>query len=141
MTKETAPDKHALSDSNFITQFEQLTLAPQHFDHLGHIRLAWLYLSHSDIETATQKVCSGIKAYAESLGARDKFHFTITYHLVRLIAARQSKAPCANWLEFSEVNQDITKGALALLLQHFSREHLFSEKAKWELVAPDLIAF
>ncbi len=126
-----------LNDANFIKQFEQLTLPPEQFSHTGHIRLAWLYLSNNKREEAIEKAKRGIKAYAESLGAKDKYHTTITHYLVKEIADRQALQPAESWQSFITQNGDLELDAISVLLQYFSKHRLFSDKARVELIKPD----
>lgn len=125
-----------LSDKQFIEQFEQLTLAPEHFDHLGHIRLAWLYLQQFELEQAVLKVCHGIKAYAKSLGATQKFHWTITDGLVRIMACRMDTGE--SWPQFLQNNPDLRENAFEVLLQYYSKETLDSDEARQSVMQPDL---
>lgn len=127
-----------LSNRDFLMQFRNKTLNPVHFNHVGHLRLAWIYLTHHDLETSVQGVCSGIKAYAESLGATTKFHITITDSLVRIMSKRLDGMTNKDWQSFLEQNRDMVDDAIAVLLQHFSRDVLFSEAARTALVKPDI---
>lgn len=127
-----------LSDQEFIQQFEALTLDPVHLNHQGHLRLAWLYLQKDHLGRAIELTCSGIKAYAESLGATDKFHYTITDALVRVIWQRMKDVQSTDWRAFLESNQDLQKDALQVLYQYYSEHVLFSEDAKTSWVPPDL---
>ena len=127
-----------LSNGEFLHQFKNKTLNPIHFNHVGHLRLAWIYLTHHDLETSVEGVCSGIKGYAESLGAKTKFHITITDSLVRIMANRLDRMPKKDWQSFLEQNNDMVDDAISVLLQHFSRELLFSEAARTALVEPDI---
>lgn len=127
-----------LSNGEFLTQFRNKTLNPVHFNHVGHLRLSWLYLTHHDLETAVEGVCSGIKAYAESLGASTKFHITITDSLVRIMAKRLDVMVNKDWQSFLDQNRDMVDNAVSVLLQYFSRELLFSEAARTTLVKPDV---
>lgn len=79
-----------ITDETFLQQFEKLTLDSKHFNHIGHIRLAWLYICQYGLESAMEKTFVGIPAYAGNLGASDKFHATITDAIVRIIAKRMS---------------------------------------------------
>ena len=135
MTVDTKSNE--LSDEEFIRQFEDLSLQPEHFNHLGHLRIAWLYLSRYGMEQANFLVCRGIKTYAESLGAKDKFHLTITDALVKIIAQRMScKTTC--WKNFLNKNNDLIEDAKSILLGYFSEELLFSDVARKTLVKSDL---
>ena len=127
-----------IDDNEFLTQFENQTLSPIHFRHVGHLRLAWLYLNSNDVETAVQLVCSGIQNYAGSLGATTKFHLTITDALVRIVAKRVDTMGEKRWELFLDENNDLVEDALSVLYQHFSKDLLFSEEARTSLVQPDI---
>ena len=124
-----------ITDQEFLSAFEALTLDPVYFDHSGHIRLAWLYLSQLSFAEANHKVCTGIKAYGESLGAHDKFNLTLTDALVRLMARRMKEGQ--SWSAFTAANNDLFSDALSLLAKHFSKELLFSDSARVTLQQPD----
>lgn len=127
-----------LDDAAFQSAFEDLTLDPTHFSHRGHLRIAWLYLMQNDCETAVQKVCSGIKTYAESLGASTKFNLTITDALVRIMADRIEQMEEKDWPLFLEQNPDLIEDSLALLFKYFTEDVLLSEAARTSLVQPDI---
>ena len=129
--------KQQLNDEEFLAQFEKQTLDKCHFNHLGHLRLAWLYLERYDVETAVQLVYSGIQVYATSLGASGKFHLTLTDALMRMMAQRRDMMLEKEWHLFLLENKDLVEDALAVLDKHFSRELLFSEQARNTLVLPD----
>ncbi len=127
-----------LSDEDFLAQFENQTLDEQFFDHIGHLRLAWLYLNQNTLDDAIALVCDGIKTYAESLGVNTKFHLTITDATVRIMSRRIDFLEDRTWQLFLDNNDDLIEDLLAVLLQHFSKPLLFSEKARIALVKPDL---
>ncbi|MEM7334673.1 MAG: hypothetical protein AAF490_21535 [Chloroflexota bacterium] len=127
-----------LSNAEFLHQFNNQTLNPIHFNHVGHLRLAWIYLSHHDLETSVKGVCKGIEAYAESLGANTKFHITITDSLVRIMAKRLSLMTQKDWQSFLDQSSDMVEDAVSVLLQYFSKDLLFSESARTSLAKPDI---
>ncbi len=127
-----------MNDEAFLTQFENQTLDEMHFDHLGHLRLAWLYLSENELDEAIDLVVTGIKAYAESLGATTKFHLTITNSIMRIIQQRMLLEETQSWQVFLEKNSDLVNNLKAILHQHFSADLLASEVARTTLVKPDL---
>lgn len=130
-----------LSDQQFIKEFEQLSLNPAYFNHLGHVRITWLYLNQHPIEQATEKVVSGIRQYATSLGAPDKFHMTMTRALVTIIANRCQSIANLSWNEFIEANQDLVNDAKTLLSVYYSDAALESEIARKQFVQPDKKSF
>lgn len=127
-----------LTDEEFLQQFEALLLAPEHFNHLGHIRLAWLYLTRLNFEKANHKICTGIKCYAEHLGADEKFHLTITDAIVKIIFKRLNKLNDKSWESFVKNNQDIIVDALSVLTEYYTKERLFSDVARKILLTPDI---
>ena len=100
-----------ISDTDFLSQFENQSLDHVHFDRLGHMRVAWLYLNAQDLDSAIHSTCTGIKAYAESLGAKNKFHYTITYALVRVIATRIQALKDCSWKSFIKQSNELNVGS------------------------------
>lgn len=127
-----------LSDNEFIRQFEQTTLDQKYFDHVGHLRIAWLYLSHYSFESSVERICEGIQAYAHSLGARDKYHATISTFLTYVIHARMSENDDTCWHDFIARNSDLVEDCMILLRQYYTEQHLMSHCAKVTYVEPDL---
>ena len=130
-----------LQDADFISQFEDCSLSPAHFDHRGHIRIAWLYVDKYGPAAALEKLVTGIRRYAGSLGADDKFHYTITAALLQILEQRQSECQAADWQVFIDRNPDLLADAQQLLLRHYRQDVLFSEAAKAGWVEPDLQPF
>lgn len=134
-----------MNNQTFIQQFEEKSLDPEYFNHMGHIRICWLYLTEFDLATASDKVCNGIKTYAESLGAKDKFNLTLTRAFINIMAKRMAKRMANNnqtsWVEFCQQNNDLVESAETVLKQHYSDEVLSSERARLEFVAPDKAEF
>ncbi len=128
-----------ISDAEFLSQFEAQTLAPKHFSHVGHLRLVWLYLQNNDTQRTTELVCTGIKAYADSLGATDKFHLTISNALVQIMAQRVATLAPKDWDAFLAANSDLVEDAVSVLTKHYSRDLLFSDTARTTLVQPDIL--
>jgi len=132
-----------LSDNQFISQFENLTLDPQYFGHAGHIRICWLYFKLYSKNETRSKVFDGINRYACSLGAKDKFHHTITGALVSIIEHRleqQSIINRSNWQSFQQCNQDLFDDAIGLMRNYYSEERLNSTEAKDSFLDPDIKA-
>lgn len=131
----------SLPDVDFIAQFEQKILPSEDFNHIGHIRLAWLYLQQHELTDAIVKTTTGIQAYAIHLGAKDKFHHTITEALVHIIYNRSLKQANTHFSDFLLANQDLVNDAKAVIQQYYSAEVLTSIEAKKYFVKPDKLAF
>ncbi|MDH5434384.1 MAG: hypothetical protein OEY19_10610 [Gammaproteobacteria bacterium] len=125
-----------ISDTYFIELFENLTLDSDYFDHIGHVRLAWLYLHQYEFDDAMVKIADGIEEYAISLGATNKYHVTITNAIVKIIKQRMNGED--NWQSFINLNSDLVDDCIKVLLNYYSEEVLFSEKARTSLVEADV---
>lgn len=130
-----------LNNEQFVKQFENQTLDPIHFKHEGHIRIACIYLNTYEFAEANSKACNGIKSYAESLGAKNKFNLTVTDAVVKLMAGRMRGRDNNYWETFIENNQDIVQDTIGVLGQYYSKNILFSKDATVSVIAPDLKAF
>ena len=130
-----------LSDKEFLDQFENLTLDPAQFNHYGHIRLAWLYLTQHPLDEAIIKVTRGIQAFATSQDATDKFRHTLTEAIVRIMSARMQTSSNDSLDEFLSINRDLTDNMMQVVGKHYSGEILDSEPAKTGFVEPDLAPF
>ncbi|MBV1911668.1 MAG: hypothetical protein KUG78_20415 [Kangiellaceae bacterium] len=126
-----------LSDEQFISEFEAMTLEPQYFSHRGHIRISWLYLNQFNFDLACEKIEFGINRYATSLGAKDKFHCTLTRVLVVLIYGRMKKSSHKSWQNFIINNSDLVNNAQELISEYYSEELINSELARKLFVKPD----
>lgn len=134
------PTNTELNDQRFIKEIEDLSLDPIHFDHRGHLRLCWLYLTQYDLPTASARVADGIRRYATHLGATDKFHATLTEGFVLLVASRMDASE-TDWQQFLDNNPDLLEDAPALLARHYSEERLGCAEAHTQVLPPDLLAF
>lgn len=110
-----------LSDQQFLQQFESLELAPELFNHQGHIRLAMLYLQKYELSEAIRQTADRIRTYACSLGAGHKFHLTMTVAAVVLLWQKQ---PLNDFP--------------SLLRQYYSDSLLASELARHHWCPPDV---
>jgi hypothetical protein len=130
-------DPTALTDDEFIEQFENLELAPEAFDHLGHLRLGWLYLQRHSLDGAVERTTRGIRAYAESLGSSEKYRHTLTEATVRIMARRMAQGQYVTLQDLLGENPDLQHDLWGLLTTHYSPELLMSETARRVFVPPD----
>lgn len=129
----------SISDSEFLKQFEEQSLCSSHFDHWGHLRIAWLYLNKYPLALAIDKTTCGISIYAASLGATDKFQHTLTEAIVRIMAKRIECAQFENLEGFLAANQDLLVDIWGVVGRHYSEARLNSDLAKSQFVSPDLL--
>lgn len=115
---KTATSPTPLDDEAFISAFEDLSLSPELFDHTGHMRICWLYLKRYSLDTALQRTRDGIRSYATSLGATDKFNDPLTKAFVRIMAQRIEANADASWAVFLHQNTDLVKDAVSVIRQY-----------------------
>ncbi|MFX4223951.1 MAG: hypothetical protein ACFHVJ_07605 [Aestuariibacter sp.] len=121
----------------FISQFEDATLPREQFNHIGHLKLAWLYLSFYEYSEAVAKVTTGIEKYATRLGAKEKFNCTLTVAIVNIIADRYRKNPDNDFHCFLSQNPDLQTKMLDIVTKYYSAERLHSKQAKKQFICPD----
>jgi hypothetical protein len=115
----------AMDDLTFLAQVEACALDPSLFNHAGHMRLARVCLQLHPVDAAAARCCRAIQRYAAHLGAADKFHWTVTEALVRLMAGGAA--------------DEVTRDARACLQRHYSAAVLAQPDARQRFVAPDLL--
>ena len=126
----------------FIRAFETCTLPKPRWTHQAHLLVGLWYLSRHAPDAALNIVRERIRAYNEAVGTANTndsgYHETLTRLYLDGIAAHIAR----------HSNEPLTK-SLALLLEtplarsdwpltHYSRERLFSVRARQQWVEPDL---
>lgn len=129
-----------LSDDEFVKQFENKTLPESEFSHHGHMRLAWLYMQQFEHATAVSKIATGIREYATSLGAAQKFNHTLTVAIMRIMYQRMKSKHFESFDQYLSENSDLVENMSGLLGHYYSSELLHSEQARQSWVAPDINA-
>ena len=110
------------------------------FDHEGHIYLAWLYLDQFPLADAISRFTDALKRLTIRLGVPDKYHETISWLFMLLIAERRSNATAQDWFSFRHVNNDLFAGGIDVLQRYYSKELLWSDRARQSFVLPDRLA-
>ena len=128
-----------MTDDEFLASFTDGTLDRQYFNHLGHVRLAWIHLQRHPFEEAVARTCKGIRRYATALGAAGKFHWTITEALMHLLRAAGGADRSLGWQEFIARNEALVTDARARVAEHYSDLRLDTPEARQRFVAPDLL--
>jgi hypothetical protein len=125
-----------------LESFETGTIARDRWKHAEHLVVALCYLRNNTLEEATTKMKAGIfgllKAFGVDLEKEMPYHETITVFWMRTAYA------------YMLMNEDLSfvekaNGLCELYdkdhpLKFYSRELLFSDRARAEYVEPDLAA-
>jgi hypothetical protein len=132
------PSRASTADTAFRHDFEALVFPPAQFKHREHLRLAYVYLTESDTDTAHAQMRGAILAFlAHHHVDPAKYHETITRAwilAVRHFMARTPDTPSFDRL--AEANPVMLDSKI--MLTHYSAERLFSPDARATFVAPDL---
>ena len=126
------------SDMEFRTSFEAGGIPPSGFSHREHLRLAYVYLCESDTDEALEKMRSALKRFLDANNVpAGKYHETLTLSWLQAVGhfmnLSQGAASFDGFLAADDRLLDTN-----IMLTHYRRETLFSEKARLDFVAPDL---
>jgi len=127
---------------DLVRDFESATVPRDEWKHAEHLIVALYYVSHYDIETATEKMRSGIlnllaNGFNVDLAKEMPYHETITVFWIRTVAAfhvSSNGKPIAE--KIAEMVERFDKN---YLLNFYTRERLFSHEARARYIEPDLV--
>ncbi len=127
-----------------VRGFETGTISRDAWRHAEHLTVACYYAFHHPLEEATDKMRSGIfnllKSFAVDLTKEMPYHETLTVFWMRTISGAMNNRNGDSFLE--TVNRVLeTSCDKDLPLRFYSRELLFSERARAAFVEPDLQEF
>lgn len=92
------PGEHGcdhLSDAELVAHFEALAIAPAAFHHREHVRLAYAMLRGADFGDAAVRFRHALRRFADAAGAGAKYHETLTWAYLALVAQRMAEDPSA----------------------------------------------
>ena len=129
-----------MTDDQFMTRFENCTLAAESFDHTAHVRMAYLYLCRYSMLEALERFSSALARFAAAKGKPGRYHETVTWAFLFLIRERLSCAGKAQtWEEFAENNPDLMSWEKNILKKYYRDDTLASDLAKKIFLLPDRI--
>lgn len=120
-----------------VAAFEDGTLDVDAFDHEAHIYVAWLYLEELPLPDAIARFCAVLKKLTTKLGVAGKYHETITWFFMILIAERRQHAASSDWFSFRRANGDLFDRSDSIIDRYYSKDLLGSEQARESFVLPD----
>jgi hypothetical protein len=95
-----------LDDATLLERFEAVALAPADFRHREHVRLAYAMLARDDFAAVGLRFKTALLRFAEA-HARGRYHETLTWAYLTLIAERMHATPTASSFEFLERHPDV----------------------------------
>jgi hypothetical protein len=127
-----------MDDHSLIREFLAHRVEPAGFDHLAHVRVAWLLLEQFPFELAMQKFEAGAMDLATRAGVPEKYHATITRALMQIIAADRDSGALLCWQDYQDSGPVVLSDAKSTLLHYYSVGLIFSEPARLAWCKPDL---
>jgi len=139
---EGKADAHnAWSDDAFESLFSSGTMSPNLFTHEAHLRLAWIHLRKYEHDQAIDNVTRQLRDFVTRVGAVDKYNHTLTVAAIRVVDHFMKKSDAPTFYALLLAYPRLKHNFKDLLGQHYSKDALFTEKARKEYVEPDLLAF
>ena len=78
-----------------IHAFEAGHIDPADFDHAAHVYVAWLYLQQTSLAEAIARFTAALRQLTARAGADARYHETITWFFLIVIAERCAATPGA----------------------------------------------
>ena len=121
-----------------VRAFEAAAMEGRCFRHREHLYVAWCYLKSLPFEEAAMRYTRQLRALAAALGAPEKYHVTITWAYLVLLADVLAD-PALGALGFDELVERVPSlfdHRDGVLFELYDREELASEQARTRLVFP-----
>ncbi|MGE5187084.1 MAG: hypothetical protein ACM31C_33775 [Acidobacteriota bacterium] len=127
-----------LDDAALIAAFDTLAIRPEDFHHREHVRLAFaLLVRERDLAAAAGAFRRTLKRFADAAGAPGKYHETITWAYLAIIAERMQQRAYASSRELIDANPDLLDHRGGALARHYDvAELLASPLARAAFVLP-----
>ena len=120
-----------------VAEFERGDIDPQLFDHAAHVYVAWSYLRGLPLAEAISRFTAALRRLTARFGAEQKYHETITWFFMILVAERRSGASGEDWSVFAAENPDLLGDAGRQLRRFYSPARLSSSVARQRFLLPD----
>jgi len=135
-------EKHwSYTDAEFEQLFKSCELPPVEFSHEAHLRLAWLHISQYGIVHAEENIQNQLQKFVAFVGAKDKYHTTLTIAAIRAVYHFMLKSKSDNFEDFIVEFPQLKHKFKTLMGAHYSFDIFSSAKAKVEFLQPDLNPF
>jgi hypothetical protein len=124
-----------------LSSFEDATISRDDWKHAEHMVVALCYLEHHELDIATERMRSGIlnllkNGFGVDLSKEMPYHETITVFWMRTAYAFSLTFKELSFLEKANGLCEMFDKDYPLMF--YSRELLFSDRARAEYVGPDL---
>lgn len=132
------PPKNCLAaeDLDFLKAFECCNMENYNFNHEAHVRLAWIYVRQYPLTQAIALFCDGLKRLTAATGSEGKYHETISWLYLLVIAERDARQHHDTFAGFRVDNPDLLAGGGAFLERYYAAEDLKDPFARRHFVLP-----
>lgn len=121
-----------------IERFESGRIEAEQFDHEAHLYVGWLYVNEFALADAIARFEKALKRLTAKLGVPDKYHATITWLYLMLIAEMSDKNE--TWQGFRSRNAELFGDSKSMFRRYYSDALLFSDRAREQFVLPDKLS-
>jgi hypothetical protein len=130
--------RSSVTDQTFRTEFEACRFPPEEFNHRAHLRLAYVYLTEHDTDTAHRRMQNALLTFLGHHGVGvSKYHDTMTRAWILAVRHFMENSPdSASADAFIENNPRMLDSKI--MMTHYSTEVLFSDEARAQFVEPNL---
>lgn len=130
--------------SQLVRAFEAATISREEWKHAEHLAVGLYYVLYNDKEAALAKMRGGIMdllvdGFGIDTAKEMPYHETLTVFWIETIARFAAANSGLSLLD--KANLLIATHDKEMPFRSYSKEHLFSEKARTEFVEPDLAEF
>lgn len=126
-----------LGEALSIELFESGDIQADQFDHEAHVYAAWLFVTSFELADAIARFDRALRRITMKLGVPEKYHATITWLFLLLIAERTRADE--SWQSFKSRNPDLIRDGKKTLQRYYSSTRLFSAAARKHFILPDRI--
>ena len=120
-----------------IEGFESGEIDADLFDHEAHVFVAWLFVTRFELAEAVSRFEGSLRRLTQKLGVPNKYHATITWFFMLLIAERSRDNE--GWPAFRARNPDLILDSKNTLDRYYSQARLNSDTARNQFVLPDRV--
>jgi len=123
-----------------IAALETGDIDPQLFDHEAHVYAGWLYLREFPLAEAIARFTAALQRLTARLGVPEKYHETVSWFFLLLIAERRALSATDGWSDFRSNNDDLFRRNNNVLARYYSDELVGSDLARRRFLLPDRLA-
>jgi hypothetical protein len=124
------------ADADIVRGFEDCTLSAASFRHRDHLLVGWTYLRGLSFADAGARFSANLRRFANSHGAETKYHETITWAYLALLAERMHESPGLSFEALLTKNQDLLDHESGALVARYDAATLASPAARVVFVLP-----